>query len=97
MSMLLRTALLAAALLTAANAAALDVPFLSGRVTDDAEVLDDTVRRSITERLKAHEEKTGDQIAVLTVASLEGENIEEYSVKVFESWKLGKKARTTAS
>jgi len=89
----LKNTLLAAMLLTAATAAALNVPFLSGRVTDNAEVLNDGTRRSITERLKAHEDRTGDQIAVLTVPSLEGESIEEYAVKVFESWKLGKKGK----
>jgi uncharacterized protein len=80
-------------LLSAISSAALEVPFLSGRVTDNAEVLNEGTRRSITERLKAHEERTGDQIAVLTVPSLEGENVEEYAVKVFESWKLGKKGK----
>jgi uncharacterized protein len=80
-------------LLTAMTAAALDVPFLSGRVNDNAEVLNEGTRQSITERIKAHEDRTGDQIAVLTVPTLEGENIEEYAVKVFESWKLGKKGK----
>ncbi len=93
MRIILKNTLLAAMLLSAISSAALEVPFLSGRVTDNAEVLNDGTRRSITERLKAHEERTGDQIAVLTVPSLEGENIEEYAVKVFESWKLGKKGK----
>lgn len=85
--------LLTAMLLTAMTAAALDVPYLSGRVNDNAEVLNEGTRQSITERVKAHEDRTGDQIAVLTVPTLEGENIEEYAVKVFESWKLGKKGK----
>ena len=93
MRIILKNILLAAMFLSAISSAAMEVPFLSGRVTDNAEVLNDGTRRSITERLKAHEEKTGDQIAVLTVPSLEGENIEEYAVKVFESWKLGKKGK----
>jgi len=89
----LHHALLAAMLLTAMAAGALDVPFLSGRVNDNAEILNDDTQQSITERLKAHEERTGDQIAVLTIPSLEGESIEEYAVKVYESWKLGKKGK----
>jgi uncharacterized protein len=89
----LPSTLLTATLLTAMTAAALDVPYLSGRVNDHAEVLNEGTRKSITERIKAHEDRTGDQIAVLTVPTLEGENIEEYAVKVFESWKLGKKGR----
>jgi uncharacterized protein len=89
----LRYTLLTAMLLSAVTAVALDVPFLSGRVTDNAEVLNDATRRALTERLKAHEDRTGDQIVVLTVPSLEGENIEEYAVRIFESWKLGKKGK----
>jgi uncharacterized protein len=89
----LRHTLLTAMLLSAITAAALDVPFLSGRVTDNAEVLNDATRRALTERLKAHEDRTGDQIVVLTIPSLESENIEEYAVKIFESWKLGKKGK----
>ncbi len=89
----LRNSLLAVMFLSAVTAAALDVPFLSGRVTDNAEVLNDATRRALTERLKTHEDRTGDQIAVLTVPSLEGENIEEYAVKVFETWKLGMKGK----
>jgi uncharacterized protein len=65
------------------------IPFLSGRVVDEAEVLGAESRASLAERLKAHEEKTGNQIAVLTVQSLEGDNIEDYAVAVFKEWKLG--------
>jgi uncharacterized protein len=80
-------------LLTALIAHAVDVPFLTGRVNDNAEILSEGVRRSLAERLKAHEDKTGNQIAVLTVPSLGGESIEEYAVRVFESWKLGEKGK----
>ncbi|MBN1661961.1 MAG: YgcG family protein, partial [Deltaproteobacteria bacterium] len=68
---------------------AVDVPYLTGRVTDNAQILSAETIRAITERLKAHEEKTTNQIAVLTVPSLEGEGIEEYASAVFEEWKLG--------
>ncbi len=93
MRTIFRNALLALMLLTAAAAAALDAPFLSGRVTDNAEVLSAATRQRLSERLKAHEDRTGDQIAVLTVPALEGESIEEYAVKVFAAWKLGRKGR----
>jgi uncharacterized protein len=93
MSTALRNTFLAALLLSAVTAAALEVPFLSGRVTDNAEVLNDATRRTLTDRLKAHEDRTGDQIVVLTVPSLEGESIEEYAVRVFEAWKLGRKGK----
>lgn len=85
--------LVAALLLTALSAQAADVPYLSGRVTDNAEILSDATVRSLTARLKAHEDATGDQIAVLTVPSLDGESIEEFAVRVFEAWKLGQKGK----
>ncbi len=72
-----------------ASAADPVVPYLSGRVVDEAEILDDAARASLSGRLKTHEEKTGNQIAVLTVNSLGGANIEDYAVAVFAEWKLG--------
>jgi uncharacterized protein len=89
----LRNALLAALLLAAAMAAATEVPFLIGRVTDNAEVLSEGTRRSMTVLLKAHEDSTGNQIAVLTVPTLDGEGIEEYALRVFEAWRLGQKGK----
>jgi uncharacterized protein len=74
-------------------ATGMDVPYLTGRVTDEAKLLSPTSHRAITGILKAHEEKTTNQIAVLTVESLEGESIEEYASAVFEEWKLGQKGK----
>lgn len=72
---------------------AVDVPLLSGRVVDSAELLSPTVRNALSARLKAHEDATGNQIVVLTVPTLEGDSIEPYAVRVFETWKLGKKGK----
>ncbi|HDQ04777.1 MAG TPA: YgcG family protein [Deltaproteobacteria bacterium] len=73
--------------------AAVNVPYLTGRVTDNAQVLSADKRQAITGILKAHEDKTGNQIAVLTVPTLEGEGIEEYALAVFNTWKLGQKGK----
>ena len=89
----LRLALIAVMLSVAVIAAGADIPFLTGRVIDNAEILTEGMRRSLTERLKAHEDRTGNQIAVLTVPTLEDESIEEYAVAVFKAWKLGKKGK----
>src|SRR5439155_6562044 len=70
-----------------------EVPFLTGRVVDNAEILKPATREKITAALKAHEQASGDQIAVLTVPTIGGESIEEYAVKVFENWKLGQKGK----
>jgi len=86
-------ALIAIFLLVPVVASALDVPYLTGRITDNAEILSENMRRSLTQRLKAHEDHTGNQIAVLTLPTLKGESIEEYAVEVFKEWKLGQKGK----
>lgn len=89
----MRRLLLAAALLLPAGAAALDVPYLSGRVNDEAGVLGAAASQSLEAELKAYEDKTGQQIVVLTLASLEGEPLEDFSLKVARTWKLGRKGK----
>jgi uncharacterized protein len=90
-----RLALLAllAVAMALAPARAADVPFLSGRVVDNAEILSPATRERLTAALKAHEEATGNQVAVLTVPTIDGESIEAYALRVFEAWKLGQKGR----
>lgn len=70
-----------------------EVPYLTGRVTDNAQLLSPEVKRSLSESLKEHEQRTGNQIAVLTIPTLDGESIEDYAVRVFETWKLGQKEK----
>lgn len=82
-----------AAVFVSLAAFAVEVPYLSGRVTDDAEILDADARRRIGELLRAHEAATGDQIAVLTVPSLQGESVETYAEQVFNAWGLGQKGK----
>jgi uncharacterized protein len=86
-------ALVLATMLACGAALAADVPYLTGRVVDNAEILSAEAERRIAARLKSHEDRTTDQIAVLTVQSLDGESVEEFAVKVFESWKLGQKGK----
>jgi uncharacterized protein len=89
----MRRALLAvcAAGILATFASALDVPFLSGRVNDDAHLLDSGTAAALELKLKDYEARTGRQFAVLTVPSLQGEVLEDYSLKVARTWKLGRK------
>lgn len=84
---------LLAILLTASIAVAADIPYLTGRVTDNAQILSAETRRSLTETLREHEGRTGNQIVILTIPSLDGESIEEYAVNVFNTWKLGQKGK----
>ncbi|MTI21169.1 YgcG family protein [Fulvivirga sp. RKSG066] len=68
-----------------------EVPYLSGRVNDDANVLMASTVQKLENLLEAHEDSTSNQIAVLIINSLEGEILEEYSLKVAETWQLGQK------
>lgn len=72
-------------------AQALDVPYLSGTVVDQANVLSTQARAMLEEKLLKFEKDTSNQIAVLIIPSLEGENLERYSMNVAETWKLGQK------
>lgn len=82
---------LALAALLAAPAAALPVPPLTGRVVDRAGLLSETAAADVDAKLRAFERKTGHQLAVLTIPSLEGEVLESYSLKVARAWALGRK------
>jgi uncharacterized protein len=75
------------------DAQALDVPPLVGRVNDGANVLSAQMRSQLEAQLESYERSTGHQLAVLTIPSLEGEPIEDYTIRVVESWQLGKKGK----
>jgi len=70
---------------------ALDVPPLTGRVVDLAHVLPHATVDSLTARLAAHEKQSTNHVAVLTIPSLEGESLEEFTHRVATTWKLGQK------
>ena len=70
-------------------ALAQNFPALSGRVIDAANLLSADARASLDQKLKAHEDKTSDQIVVATIASLENYDIADYANRLFRQWKLG--------
>jgi uncharacterized protein len=72
---------------------ALDVPYLMGRVNDYAGILSEAAVNDLEKTLRDFEQKTTCQIALLTIKSLEGENLEQFSIKVAETWKLGQKKK----
>jgi uncharacterized protein len=78
-------------LITSPLARALEVPPLRGRVNDYAGVMSQDQVRTLESQLAQFEQETGHQIAVLTVPTLAGEDIEGFSIRVAESWKIGKK------
>lgn len=76
--------------LIAAGVSALEVPYLAGRVNDQAKLLDDGFESQLEERLRLLEEETGAQVAVLTVPTLDGDPLEDFSMRVVETWQLGR-------
>lgn len=86
-------ALLLSLTFAACSWAALAVPALKGRVNDTADILSPGTRQQLESMLAELERSDSTQIAVLTIASLEGEVLEEFSLKVAETWKIGQKGK----
>jgi uncharacterized protein len=75
------------------RASAKDVPPLTGRVVDQANLLTAEQRQRIETQLAALEKQTGDQVAVLTVDTLDGDPIEDFANKTGRAWALGQKGK----
>src|SRR5277367_1117711 len=75
--------------LGAVSASALNFPPLTGRVVDQAGILNADIRSDLADKSKDLEEKSGIQLVVATVTSLQGSDIETYANELFRSWKLG--------
>ena len=65
----------------------------SGYVNDYANVLSAQTKQTLEEELRVFTASTSNEIAVVVVPSLDGEVIESYAVKLFESWKIGDEAK----
>ena len=72
-------------------AAAADVPPLKSRVTDLTGTLATDQRAGLEAKLADFEASKGSQIAVLIVPTTQPEAVEQYSIRVFDQWKLGRK------
>lgn len=77
------------ALSPASVCAAPELPTLRGRVNDLAQLLPRERAAALDARLAEHERKTGQQLVLLTLPSLEGQDIEQLGIEVAEKWKLG--------
>ncbi|MBT3756782.1 MAG: hypothetical protein HOD64_04320 [Candidatus Cloacimonetes bacterium] len=69
----------------------LDVPKLKGAVNDNASIINANDERKLEALLRDVEAKTSSQVALLTITSLQGENLEDYSMRVVQAWQLGQK------
>ncbi|MDB5455833.1 MAG: hypothetical protein JWP92_1418, partial [Caulobacter sp.] len=64
-------------------------PALSGRVIDAAGILPAGIEQSLAAQSEALEAKTTDQFVIVTIPSLQGYSIEEYSQGLGNAWRLG--------
>jgi uncharacterized protein len=74
-------------------AVALNIPQPTGYVNDQAGVISQTVELKLEQFLRDFEKSDSTQITVLTIPTLEDEVLEDYSLKVFDSWKIGQKGK----
>ncbi|MGA2054912.1 MAG: YgcG family protein [Bradyrhizobium sp.] len=74
-----------------AASAEVAVPPLSGRVVDQTGTLSASDAATLTQSLKDLETRKGSQIAVLIVPTTQPETIEQFSIRVAEAWKIGRK------
>ena len=87
------TGLALAALMITSPIFAANVPALKGRVNDYAKIIRDSDEREIEDYLAGLEQACGAQIAVLTMPSLDGEDISSFGIKVADKWQLGDKEK----
>ncbi len=74
-----------------AHAALAAIPELKSRVTDLTHTLSQSQQAQLEDKLAAFESKKGSQIALLIVPSTQPEDIAQYSIRVVDKWKLGRK------
>jgi uncharacterized protein len=84
---------LVALVLVAAAALAVNLPALTGRIVDQANIIPADTRSAIETKLVELERKSGIQLVVATVNSLDGQEIEPYANALFRAWQLGEKTK----
>jgi uncharacterized membrane protein YgcG len=67
------------------------LPTLTGRVVDEANLIDNSTRLSLTTKLAYLETKTTDQLVVVTLNSLQGTSIEDFGLRLGRYWQIGQK------
>lgn len=87
----LLAALMVAAPVLARSADAQTFPALSGRVVDEAGLIDPAGEAALTDKLAAFEQASSDQLVVVTVPDLEGYDIADYVYRLGRDWGIGQK------
>jgi uncharacterized protein len=84
-------ALLLCFVLVAPSRAALTFPPLTGRVVDDAHILSPQIQADLTQKLSALQAQTSRQLIVVTLPSLQGDDIADYGYQLGRAWGIGQK------
>lgn len=85
------------ALAIAAGAATPKFPALTGRVVDEAKILSENTRATLSQTLDAFERDTKRQVVIATVADLQGYEIDEYGYQLGRHWGIGEKDKDTGA
>jgi uncharacterized protein len=80
-----------------AVAADLKFPALTGRVVDDAGILNPSTTSEIDEMLAQHERTASEQVVVVTLGSLQGHTIEDYGYQLGRFWGIGQKGKNNGA
>ncbi|MCE0464955.1 MULTISPECIES: TPM domain-containing protein [Pseudomonas] len=91
------TCLLLFCLFAVTAQAELKFPTLTGRVVDTAQLLEPSVRQQLDAQLKAHEQATGEQVVVVTLANLQGASIEDFGYQLGRHWGIGQKDKNNGA
>lgn len=83
----------AAATVAASTNRQLPVPAATGYVVDQAEILSPETELALAGLIEALDQADSTQLAVLTIPSLKGNNLEAYALKVAETWGIGQKGK----
>ena len=77
--------------------AELKFPALTGRVVDNAQMIEPSVREQLTQQLAAHEQATGEQLVVVTLPDLQGSSIEDFGYQLGRYWGIGQKDKNNGA
>ena len=83
--------------LTSVQAADIAFPELTGRVVDQAGLLDVSAKAQLEQKLADYERESSNQIVVVTLTTLQGQPIEDYGYKLGRHWQLGQKERNNGA
>lgn len=76
-------------LVSASGTYALEVPALKGRVNDYGDMISPASKKILEDKLASFETSDSTQVVILTVNSLEGDALEDFTIRVAEKWKIG--------